>query len=113
MWGFYGHVKDYKVLTVGSKNGVCKGFMDDFTKHLDEAWEANDLLSYPLFVKNGVPMVGIGTVSDIWLLFAPHAGLSIVDGEGGGHLDAKAGTAYTEINHRVSHYSVVSCLAIL
>ncbi|HHW42281.1 MAG TPA: copper amine oxidase N-terminal domain-containing protein, partial [Desulfotomaculum sp.] len=70
VWGFYGHVEDYKILTVGSKNGVCKGFADNFTKHLDEAWEANDLLDYPLFVKDGVPMVGIGTVSDIWLLFA-------------------------------------------
>ena len=102
IWGFYGHVEDYKILTVGSKNGVCKGYEDNFTKHLDEAWEANDLLDYPLFVKDGVPMVGIGTVSDIWLLFASRTEPAVVDGHGGGHLDAKTGKAHTEIDYKPS-----------
>ena len=102
IWGFYGHVEDYKILTVGSKNGVCKGYEDNFTKHLDEAWEANDLLHYPLFVKDGVPMVGIGTVSDIWLLFASRTEPAVVDGHGGGHLDVKTGKAHTEIDYKPS-----------
>ncbi|MQL52755.1 hypothetical protein GFC01_10875 [Desulfofundulus thermobenzoicus] len=102
VWGFYGHVEDYKILTVGSKNGVCKGFADNFTKHLDEAWVANDLLDYPLFVKDGVPMVGIGTVSDIWLLFASRTEPAVVNGHGGGHLDAKTGKAHTEIDYKPS-----------
>lgn len=103
IWGYYGSVENYWVLNVGSKNVICKGYRNN----TDVSGE-QEILYYPLFAKDGVPMIGLGTGTDIaGIMFAPVGGYKLIDGEGGGNLNTKTGTAYTIIESRPSVYGSI------
>lgn len=82
IFGWYGDKKNYRVLTAGSREIVWY-FYDIYSKkHKKGVAELN----YPLYVRDGVPMLGTDTVNDFEnMLFTPMGGLGILNlGKDGG-----------------------------
>jgi hypothetical protein len=66
VFGYYGHADNYRVLTVGSRDVICK--VDGNSPAVSVAKNA---LCFPLVVLNGQPALGITSVSDFeGMLFA-------------------------------------------
>jgi hypothetical protein len=70
VFGYYGDVRNYRVLTPGTKESVCRVVGNN-------PEVASGSLNFPLFVKDGVPMVGINSVSDIAGMLFSVAGGSV------------------------------------
>ncbi|WP_051276040.1 copper amine oxidase N-terminal domain-containing protein [Desulfovirgula thermocuniculi] len=68
LFGYYGDVRNYRLMKAGTRDSVGKAVGGKPEVMLTKS-------DFPLFVKDGVPMVGINSVSDVsQLLFAVGAG---------------------------------------
>jgi hypothetical protein len=70
VFGYYGDARNYRVLTPGTKETVCRVVGNN-------PKGASGSLAFPLFVKDGVPMVGINSVSDVAQMLFSVAGGSV------------------------------------
>ncbi|MEW6772346.1 MAG: hypothetical protein AB1330_13380, partial [Bacillota bacterium] len=70
VFGYYGDARNYRVLTPGKKESMCR-----VVGNSPEV--ASGSLDFPLFVKDGVPMVGINSVSDVSGMLFSVAGGSV------------------------------------
>lgn len=81
VFGYYGHKEDYRILTVGSREAICKVIGN---KPEISTGHSN----FPLYVRNGVPMLGVDSVNDFdGMLFSNPAGPNLLNApmqEGGG-----------------------------
>jgi len=90
VFGYYGHADNYRVLTVGSRDAVCRVDGDN-----PVASVSSNALNYSLVVLNGQPMLGLISVSDFdgMLFAAPGTPNLIHAAQNGTHWDYEAGTA--------------------
>lgn len=70
VFGYYGDVRNYRVLTPGAKESVCRVVGNN-------PEVAPGSLDFPLFVKDGVPMVGTNSVSNVAQMLFNGAGGSV------------------------------------
>ncbi|MEW6447444.1 MAG: copper amine oxidase N-terminal domain-containing protein [Bacillota bacterium] len=70
VFGYYGDARNYRVLTPGTKESVCRVVGNN-------PEVASGSLDFPLFVKDGVLMVGINSVSDVSGMLFSVAGGSV------------------------------------
>ncbi len=93
VFGYYGNVANYRVLTPGTRDCVEKTVGNN-------PEVGTGKLDFPLFVKDGVPMVGIDSVSDVAGMLFSVAGGSVpglIRARGGASWNYETGTAVAVI----------------
>lgn len=92
VFGYYGRKENYRVLTAGSREVVAKTVGNN-----PEVGTGN--LNFPLYVRGGVPMLGVDSVNDFWaMLFAGPAGPNLINTaiqDGGGFDFVNGETGWT------------------
>ncbi|MEW6226470.1 MAG: copper amine oxidase N-terminal domain-containing protein [Bacillota bacterium] len=89
VFGYYGNTENYRVLMPGTREAVCKVVGNNPEVGLGQC-------EFPLFVKDGVPMVGINSTSDIYgMLFMTSGGNTpnLINAMGGASWNYETGTA--------------------
>ncbi len=90
VFGMYSHVGNYRVLTGGSRDVICKVEGSNPVVSV-----SSNALYFPLVVLNGQPALGLTSISDFdGMLFAcPGTPNTINAGQNGNHWDYETGTA--------------------
>ncbi|WP_165847775.1 copper amine oxidase N-terminal domain-containing protein [Ammonifex thiophilus] len=95
VFGYYGDVRNYCVMTPGSKEIVCLVVPSKADPNGKGPVVGTGHLYFPLSVKDGVPMLGVNSVNDFSaLLFAPMGAPGLINATGGGSFDYETGTAF-------------------
>lgn len=79
IFGYYGNRENYYILTAGSREIIAR-YGNSRNGKTGDPVVVSGKLNYPLYVRNGVPMMGIETVSDFQnILFKPPGSVGLVD----------------------------------
>lgn len=78
VFGYYGNANNYRVLTLGSRDVICKVTGNNPAVVVSHS-------EFPLCVLDGQPAMGVTSVSDFWaMLFATHGSPNLIDAIGSG-----------------------------
>ncbi|HHW40956.1 MAG TPA: hypothetical protein GXX19_07395 [Syntrophomonadaceae bacterium] len=81
VFGYYGDTRNYRILTAGSREVVCK-----VVGNKPEVSTGHT--SFPLYVRDGVPMLGVDNVDDFdGILFAGPGAPNLINAGSGGGFD--------------------------